>query len=321
MKNVFSDTAVTEELARLAHDMQVTDSHIAFRGKRYPLNGQERSVILGNLLYSECYSLKTAFQHEGAVRIAPATADAVFGQQLSVANHSSESMETGWIIQKIPTAAQVEITRNTQTRTVAAELVRSRSGSLVPGQQVDVYHPRENHVSTAGFYYAFGNRNIISNDQLVRIYWNIDAKGAAPLTHMLTATLNHYHIPFIYKCLNHPDMYSRRDAAVLYIEENNCTFLARLLPGLCEHMNDYLHDDVPLFTYRYHKGVGIAENPGIYESFGMHRVRMVAEAILLDPQFSDEPAKLAMQVSDTFIKNGIDPEKPYLNKGSKKLML
>jgi hypothetical protein len=321
MNNVFSDASVTEELNRLACDMQVNDSQIVFRGKAYPINGKERTAILGNLLYSECYSLKTSFQHEGAVRAVPTTADVAFGQQLSMANHSSERTETGWLIRKIPTATQVEVTRNTQTRTVPSELIRSRGGQLIPGQQVDVYYPRENHVSTAGFYYAFGNRSIINNDQLVRIYWNIDAKGAAALTHMLTATLNHYHIPFIYKCLNHPDMYSRRDAAVLYIEENNCTFFARLLPDLCKYVNDYLHEDVPLFTYRYHKGVGIAENPGIYESFGIHRVRMVAEAILHDPHFSDAPEKLTLQVSDTFIKNGIDPEKPYLNKGSKKLML
>ena len=34
----------------------------------------------------------------------------------------------------------------------------------------------------------------------------------------------------------------------------------------------YLEEDVPLFTYKYNKGTGIAENPSAHESFGMNRM-------------------------------------------------
>jgi hypothetical protein len=91
-------------------------------------------------------------------------------------------------------------------------------------------------------------------------------------------------IPFIFKCLTHPDLYFRRDAAVLYIEDSMMPIIKMLLPEICEEMKDYLQEDVPLFACQYAKGVGIAESPNEHESFGMNRVAIIAEVLLRTTQ-------------------------------------
>jgi hypothetical protein len=90
-----------------------------------------------------------------------------------------------------------------------------------------------------------------------------------------------------------------------------------LLPAIIEVVKDYLEEDVPLFAYKFKKGIGIAEDPDTNESFGMHRMAMVAETIIDNIPNKYTAENMVAQIAIHFEKKGINPATPFLNKGSK----
>lgn len=321
---MFTNEHLLAQLTDLAGSIRLPASGIVFRGKTYATTDQTRLAALTNLLYSQCYALKQ--RHQPGESLPPEKAlntDTDFIETLRAHNYSSERVEPGWQLLRLISAEHAEVKRNQDIRTVPVSFIRkpAEAPSLAAGQAVAVYFPREEITPGPSFYYAFGNRPVSSTQKLLRVYWNITHTGAAPLLAWITRQFNRYHIPFIFKCLNHPHLYSRRDAAVLYLEEQAGDFISMLLPECCRAMGEYLHEDVPLFTHAYRPGVGIAESPGVYESFGMHRMKLVAEAILANPDLPGAPETLVKAIARSFIQNGINPEKPFLNNGSQTLVI
>lgn len=235
--------------------------------------------------------------------------DPEFLEQLSNSNHSENRAEQGWEINNNYGNGYVEIVKNGQSKIVQASAVKENGSVLFP---------KEDMHRQPTFYYVFSNQDIEISQKFTRIYWNITAQGAPVLVDIITRILNSYRIPFLFKCLNHPLLYFRRDAGVLYIEDSSAHIVSMLLPQLCENMESYLEEDVPLFSFKYQKGVGIAESPNHHESFGMNRMALTANALIKSS--SAETANMINTVADKFIENGINPTTPFLNKGSRILL-
>lgn len=275
---------------------------------------------LVNILYSECYALKDTYQKGLAKR---QNETIVFSEDfvnlLSMHNHTKDKEEEGWQIKNSYSNGYVEVAKHGKTKTVRySELRNLPHGSVPTAEQiVTVFFSKEDKQRQPSFYYVFSNQSLDLSQKMTRIYWNINSKGAAALIDSITKKLNHYNIPFLFKCLNHPDLYFRRDAAVLYVENDAMHMINLLLPEICEIMNEYLEEDVPLFTYRYSKGVGVAESPNTQESFGMNRVGIVAQTLIHSMQKKQDSDAVIKQIETAFLEKGINPSAPFLNKGSR----
>lgn len=309
---MFKDKALHKELSRLISQIEISTSHIDFKGKRHLITDGNAIALLTGLLYAECYMLKESFQLGELKKPEQYSEDTGFINLLSQNNLTKEKTEQDWKVKHTYPNGYAEITRNNENRIVNVSSI-SADGT----ETVSVFFPKEDRHRQPVFYYAFSNEFMDTSKKMVRIYWNCTSEGAPVLLKNITAKLNHYNIPFLFKCLNHPGLYFRRDAAVLYIEDNHMPVLEFLLSEICEAMNSYCEDDVPLFSYHYSKGVGIAENPNMHESFGMNRMALVAEALLKSSLKRLQPDETLNAIAAAFAQKGINPSATFLNKGSR----
>lgn len=317
---MFEDITVTKELTRLANQLEVYATHLVFRGKRYEIAAHSAVTVLTNLLYSECYALKERYQNGKETRPYYFMEEAPhFINLLSQNNYSKDRMEDGWVVKNNYPSGHAEVVKNTESHIVPyANLKNVPAGTAIgTGQTVSVFFPKEDRYRQPTFYYIFSNQPMNMAENLTRIYWNCTSEGAPLLIDAITKKLNYYGIPFLFKCLNHPTLYFRRDAAVLYVEDILMPLLELLLPEICETMAPYLEEDVPLFAYAYRKGVGIAESPNTQESFGMNRMAIVAEVLLSAFPKNLAPEEAVKQIAAAFLQKGIRPSATFLNKGSR----
>lgn len=317
---MFEDKAVLKELVRLASQLEIYATHLVFKGKRYETAPQAAAPLLTSLLYSECYALKERYQIGMAAMPQHFAEDTThFINLLSQNNHSKDRIDPGWSIKNNYSNGHVEVTRHTESHIVPYSALRDLpSGTSASiGQTVSVFFPKEDRNRQPTFYYIFSNTGMDISQNLTRIYWNCTSEGAPVLIDAITKKLNYYGIPFLFKCLNHPTLYFRRDAAVLYVEDILMPLLQLLLPDICETMAPYLEEDVPLFSYAYRKGVGIAESPNTQESFGMNRIAIVAEVLLQAFPKNLTPEETVQEIAAAFLQKGISPKATFLNKGSR----
>lgn len=313
---MFKDTTILNELNRIVEQLQITGSHIIFRNKQYAITPDSVMASLVNILYSECYALKETYQSGLAVKpYSIGVNDEQFVKLLSKHNNSKDKVEQGWQVKSNYQNGYVEVVKNEDSRVVPiAALQDVPPGTAInAGQPTKVFFPKEDIHRQPAFYYVFSNTYMDLSQNITRVYWNISSKGAPVLVDAITKKLNHYNIPFLFKCLSHPSLYFRRDAAVLYIDDTMMHITSLLLPEIYESIKDYLEEDVPLFAYKYKNGVGIAESPNAQESFGMNRMGTLANVLMSIPQSNDK----IKEIATAFQSKGINPSTPFLNKGSR----
>ena len=92
---------------------------------------------------------------------------------------------------------------------------------------------------------------------------------------------------------------------------------AELLAEIYCSVRPLLDASTPLFSKRLAEGLAFAENPKTGESFGMHRCRLVAEAICNAHARGVEGAEARLsEVKAVFAAAGLSLERPFLNAGS-----
>jgi hypothetical protein len=163
-----------------------------------------------------------------------------------------------------------------------------------------------------GFYFAFGNSPEEDFDPpcMVRFYWAVKSGGAVLLTGELTAALNRLRVPFRFKTGLESYSYGRLDAAVLYVHQRFYQIAARLVAPVYQQVRAVLMSGSPMFTKPLAPGLGLAEDPGTGESFGMQRCRLLADAVL----GAEEPSLDAVIRRLEFA--GVRADCPYLSPGS-----
>ena len=148
-----------------------------------------------------------------------------------------------------------------------------------------------------------------------------DAPGApvspGALVESLSTSLNRWFIPFRFKILNHRGAFTRLDAAILYAPRRYARVVLELCSEIRQRIQTALGEETPLFTLRLAAGLGFAEDPGITESFGMSRCRLLAEAIWLAHSRGATRTDDRMRIiEEHFGAHGIDLDRPWLNPGS-----
>ena len=246
--------------------------------------------------------------------------------QLSAANRGIDRSHGGWAAVQMLDNGCVLAQRHGTLRTfVAGEfLAAGRTHGLGPQKddEITVYAQRESLRVQPGLYHAFGEAlHEAGSESTLRFYWNVRPESAPVLLETVTANCNRVGIPFQFKCPRDASGYGRRDAAVLYISARYVRIAVRAIARIHTALPaDCLEAEVPLFTRLLAPGLGFAEDPANGMSFGEHRCRLLADAVLhrsSDDRSSD--LALADRLAKRFEQEGLSGERPWLNPGSNDL--
>jgi hypothetical protein len=282
---------------------------------------------LQNLFYEHCYCRR--FKGEAADTPA-ARADTPAAQPsgqglieaISAANTSREHWDAGWQLMQTLPSGQIVAVKGAMTRMAWPGEFHGHGSpgmQLLPGAGISLFAPRESRTPQPGFYFAFGEALADQQEDygIVRFYWNVTADGVAPLVGAITPALNHFAIPFRFKCLYLPELFDRSDAAVLYVAKRHYRIVATMLQDVHRAVRPRLKSATPLFSKRLAYGLGLAEDPGTGESFGMSRCRLLAEAACRAHERGLYSAEARLEeAAGAFAATGLSLDRPYLNAGS-----
>jgi class II lanthipeptide synthase len=280
-----------------------------------------RAYLVYNLqarLYADFYCARIKRPSLQDPSVEPFPGSSPFVSELSRANAGTGASEPGWRVGEDSTTLAVR--RNGLTLWVARADVYPVAGtSTAPGADVGVLMPNELLRLSPGFYMALGNAEfpVDGSAPIVRFYWNLRSDGAAGLIAGLTRDLNREKLAFRLKVVSAPGRYSRCDAGVLYVLEDEYDRASRVVANNYRTMAA-LVKPAPALTKELAPGLALAEDPGgQLTSFGMSRAQLLAEAIALAAnRGASEPAEKLSAIEDRFAQAGISLDAPYLNPGS-----
>ncbi|MFZ6798605.1 T3SS effector HopA1 family protein [Undibacterium sp. Di24W] len=330
--------SIMQELKAICADLQIRDAYsYSFRETLYTIAASSASdatqtshlALTQNIcqqLYDQCY-IRDSRQTESATTSENVTSENtelnLFPSDLTVAlnkaNATKENWDRGWKIYQIATNGKIFVQKADRSRSAVAGAFLSETMKSHGAQTGDLVSLRvypANSELQAAFFHSFGSHLADQFDDYsaVRLYFNIDAEAATSLLAELSSMLNKYYVPFHFKTLVDPRQYGRADAAVLYIARRYYHFVVSLLATLPVLLGARLHDPVPMFCQRIMSGIGVAEDPGTGESFGMHRCRIVAEGLVSAWEEGTQAVDDRMRaIEKRFETYNLNLEKPYLN--------
>jgi HopA1 effector protein family len=243
----------------------------------------------------------------------PFVPDHSLAAALSSANTGSGSWEGGWTVERIEEPDVVVSTPRLRVRTPAG-MCRA-PGGMRPAAAVAVRMPKEHMRLWPGFYTAMSDAPMDGpfNRGVLRVYWHLTPAGAPALMRTLTARLNALRMPFRLKVADHPARLNRCDGAVLYLAGERFDAARPTLLEAAAELAGHLRPSIPAFTLPLVRGVGLAEHDGGAESFGSHRCRLLAEAIVRAHKSGvDALDERITVVADHFADHGVTIDAPYL---------
>jgi hypothetical protein len=245
----------------------------------------------------------------------------VFVDELSRANEGNGTWDPNWQVRAIEDNGTLVVHKAAGDLTVWAhpDQFRALTG-LTIGCTGQLRVGKELRHMLPGYYLVLGDADRSQDrDQaaVVRLYWHLTAAGASCWIQQLTRRFNRAGVRFHAKVLIDPNGYNRADAGVVYVESADVECAMTLLPGLHESVSEFVLATTPMFTRRLARGVAAAEDPGDGRSFGQHRCRLVAEALVSAFEAGrSEIDQLVDSVSSRFAREGLDTDRPWLNPGS-----
>jgi hypothetical protein len=230
---------------------------------------------------------------------------------LSAANCGQGFLDGDWQVVGTDERGVRVVKHGLELTVKAAEVVRSGRGTDAPdnGEQVAVQLPKEMPAISPGFHMVCGNRPIdrVRSARLVRLYWNLRADGAVPFVGVATRLLNAADAAFRLKVVNDPAGFDRCDAGVVYLNGDDYPGLAGVIGQLRAELAGFLSPRTPVFTAEVAPGLGFAEDPGTAESFGEHRCRLLADALVASHEAGwTDPSRVLCAVEERFAQAGVD---------------
>ncbi|HVY70031.1 MAG TPA: T3SS effector HopA1 family protein [Verrucomicrobiae bacterium] len=317
---VFAATRVVSPMAFTFEDGPVIQMQTADPAPRWqaPVAQGIGAMVqpLATQYYQRCY-LRPA---TGGQPFSSPAYDPGFLERLSQANRARERWDAGWRIYQAQSNGQVLVQKGEFSRAaMPGEYVVQTPGPPRVGQEVAIRAIREAREFQPGFYFCFGETLSDQFDEfdLVRVYFHATDTAVPALLEGLTTALNEAQVPYRLKCPSAPGFYQRADAMVLYFGKRYSPVIGCLVKHLPGGVLGQLRAPTPLFTREVHPGVGVADDPGNGESFGMHRCRLLAEGVLEAwRQGSQSVAARLEAVRRRFAVEGLDLNRPHLNAGS-----
>jgi hypothetical protein len=242
------------------------------------------------------------------------SADPWLAAALSQANSGSGTWEPGWRVKRVDGDEAVVASARLRARVRLGDC-RARAGRVRPGAVVDVRMPKELAERAPGFYTALSDApaDLAASASIVRVYWNVSRTGAPALVAALTRMLNAEGAPFRLKVADHPFRFERCDSAVLYLDGEVFVELREPLNRVAGVLRGQLRPQIPAFTLELVPGVGLAEQGGDDESFGLRRCGLLADAIVRAHERRIAPSAARVgAVAARFADEGLLIDAPYL---------
>ncbi len=281
-----------------------------------------RNYLLFNLqsqLYTDFYCPGLAMPTAWETAIHPVTGMTPLVEALSAANSGNGYWDDGWEVRTIEGDKVVVHRGGLELWVRPEDCLVIQSTKIVPGMQLSLRFPKELLSISPGFYLALSDKALTQEDTqgLVRFYWNLSVEGAVRFMRDATAMLNQANLPFKLKILNNPNLFTRCDTVVLYIQGSDYAAVSEILSTIYPAFATSLRQRTPVFTKRLAPGLGLAEDPGQEESFGGHRCQILAEGMIRAYEQGKKSLDERLQVvEDCFAEAGITLDKPFLNPGS-----
>jgi hypothetical protein len=278
-----------------------------------------RSYLLFNLrsqLYSDFYCQGLATPARQETDGLPAAGMTPFVEALSAANSGSGYWEDGWEVRTIMNGRVVVRRGDLELCTPLEDCLIAEGSAVASGTQLSLRFSKEFLSISPGFYMVSSDEPLNQQDPqtLVRMYWHLTAEGAVPFVKNATSMLNRARLPFRLKVTNDPARFIRCDAAVVYVSKNDYEATREVLEKVYPKVAIGLQQGIPAFTKPLASGVGLAEDPGQGESFGLHRCQLLAEGIVRAHEQGKKPVDERLRVvADRFAEEGISLEVPYVN--------
>ena len=267
----------------------------------------ERDVLLFRLqsqLYRDFYCLGSPMPARQEPPLVQGMSSLI--RQFSAANAGRGLLEEGWQVRTVTDGTVVACKAGLEL------WVRPEDCSAEGGLKF----PKELLSTSPGFYTALSDRSLAAHGtkDLVRFYWNLTPEGAVRFLKRTTRVLNDAGLPFTIKAVNDPARFHRCDAVVLYIRRADYEQVSAILQRVYPRLTIHLKKGEPAFTKPLAPGVGLAEDPGGGESFGVHRCRILAEGLIRahEQRRTSMPERLDV-VKRCFEERGVDLDHPYLS--------
>lgn len=274
---------------------------------------------LRDVLYDQCYIRRIAKPAAGDMHtISHAVLEQSLSEQFQNANHNKDGWDPGWRIYKTASDGKLFVQKGERSRMVMAgeySTYKWPGVAPAPGDMLSVRMFAGSTDMQSSFFFAFGRTLSDQFDEcaVVRFYFNIKAEAAVELMRLLTATLNRYLIPFKFKSLVNSDDYTRADSAVLYVARRYYHVTASIVRDVAVMLDEGVREGTPMFTKTLVPGIGMADDPAGGESFGMHRCRLVAAAIVATWQAGSQELEPRMDaIQKHFFDFGCTLDAPYL---------
>jgi hypothetical protein len=281
-----------------------------------------RGYLLFNLrsqLYADFYCQGFATPTRQEAVDFPAMGMTPFVEALSAANCGSGYWEDGWEVRTTADGKVAVRKGGLELWARPEDCLVPEGGAIASGMQLRLRFPKEYLSISPGFYMVSSEEPLdqANSETLVRMYWNLMAEGAVPFVKNATSMLNRARVPFRLKVVKDPAGFTRCDAAVVYVPKSDYEAAAEILERVYPEVAIGLRQGTPAFTKLLAPGVGLAENPGQGESFGLHRCQLLAEGMVSAHEQGKKSVKERLQaVEDRFAEDGIGLETPFLNPGS-----
>ena len=128
-----------------------------------------------------------------------------------------------------------------------------------------------------------------NNDDVIRFYFNFNKLERLDIIDSFIENvvfeLNQRNISFKLKLpseISERNGFFRADAVVIYIEKLSFFLVSNIIYTIHQKFEEFLYDEIPLFTAKIGKGLGMAEEPKDFfnRSFGENNISMIVDKIV-----------------------------------------
>ena len=290
------------------------DGTFSWFGERFPGGPPERLLAaVTRRLYLDFFTQGRAAPTLDR-RLSPARRGrADLADALVAANHGTGSLQPGWLVQGEEPDRLVVRGAGLTLWVTRAEFVPDAREAIRPGCRGSIRLPRQVRERSPGHYTALGDRGLsAAGEALVRVYWSLLPAGAPAAMSWVTAELNAVGIPFEFKVLHDSSDFTRCDAGVLYVPRARARVVFSVARGFARSAPHTLRDRVPALTRRIDRGVAYAEEPLVRWGFGLHRCRLIADALLSSWRGGPPSPEIALAaVEASFRAEGVSVDAPH----------
>jgi len=234
---------------------------------------------------------------------------------LRAAAASSSRWERGWIVMQIGKNGSCLASRASLTRMfLPGDYANvSRPGApVVPGDSVAVI-PRLDWVDSKTSFWATQAAAGQPANPLVRVYWSVGSDHIGNVLRELVHVLDCTEAKYSLKCPIHAAEYSRVDSLVVYLEFEAWPRCLPIMQKAAKRVASHLRDSVPPLTLKIGRGVALAEDASVTQSFGQHRCAALVRGVLALIRRDNWSRKQGRSLlTESLRKAGMNPRQPWL---------